>query len=635
LHNRADRFPHAAASNFGEVIIMAYKVDKRDMQFIIKEMLDLDKLLSFERFKDYSIEDFDMVIDQGIKFAIDKVAPLNKNADKIGAQYDPETKQVTVPEDQISVYQEYCANGWLAPTADVEHGGGGFPGTVGICTGEAFTGACMPFTMTPGLTSSAAHVIQNYGTDEQKAMYLEKMFAGQWAGTMCLTEPGAGSAVGDLKTSAKPQDDHYIISGTKIFISSGDHNFTENIVHLVLARIEGEPAGMKGVSLFIVPKYLVNEDGTLGELNDMYCGGIEEKMGIHGSPTCTLNFGDEGKCKGWLLGEKNRGIVAMFQMMNEARIGVGVQSLSQAAGALGEATDYARDRIQGVDILNMKDPEAPRIPIIEHPDVRRMLMTMKAYTEGCRGLLYKTANYGDVAMYADDEKERETAKGFLDLLTPICKAYISDVAFKVCELGVQVLGGYGYCAEYPLEQYLRDEKICSIYEGTNGIQALDLLGRKLGMKGGMVLMSYMMEINNNINKLKGDEELGKAIEVLEKARDVMAGLSAKLPKLGKEDPYYPILYATPFLELFGEIAVANILVEQAAVAKEKLAAILEEKGATDEDKKKEVLADSSEAAFYFNKIKTCQFFCTNILPGVFAKEYAFNTGDKSPLDVIL
>lgn len=617
-----------------EVVKMAFKVNKRDIMFNLKECVDLPKVLSQEIFKDYGIEDCEMVIDQAIRFAVDKVAPINKSADKPGVQYDPATKAVTVPEDHIKVYNEYKANGWVAPTGPVEYGGGGFPGLIGAACGEAFVSGCLPFIMTPGLTHSAAHVIEKHGTEAQVATYCEKMYTGEWAGTMCLTEPGAGSAVGDLKTTAKPDGDEYIITGTKIFISSGDHNFTENIIHLVLARIDGEPEGMGGVSLFIVPKRIVNADGTSGDINDMYCGGIEEKMGIHGSPTCTLNFGDNGKCRGQLIGEKNRGIVAMFQMMNEARIGVGIQSLSQAANSYHEAVDYAKDRVQGVDIMNMKDPSAPRVAIIEHPDVRRNLMTMKAYVDGGRGLIFKAAYYADMTMFADDPKEKAAAKDMLDLLTPIVKAYISDTAFKVTELGIQVLGGYGYCAEYPMEQYMRDVKICSIYEGTNGIQALDLLGRKLAMKGGMVLMTYMMELNKLLAKFKDDEDLGGSVKVLTEARDKVAGITAKLPKLGKQDPYYPILYATPFMELFGEVVMAAVLLEQAGIAKEKLTAILAEKGADTDEKKKEVIADSSEATFYSNKILTAKFFCTNILPGVFAKEYAFNSGDKSPLEVI-
>jgi len=618
---------------------MAYRFDKRDAQFIIKEVLDFNKTLSLQAFKDYGPEDCDMVIDQAIRFATEKIAPLNKNADEIGAKYDPATQKVSVPADQIPVYQEYCDNGWVAPTGNPEYGGGGFPSVVGIAIGEAFVGACETFMMTPGLTRAAAHVIESFGTDDQKAMFIDKMVSGKWAGTMCLTEPSAGSAVGDLKTTAKPDpsapDGFYMISGTKSFITSGDQDITENIIHLVLAHVDGEAPGMKGISLFIVPKFKINSDGSLGESNDVACGGIEKKMGIHGSPTCTLNFGENGNCQGWLIGQKNKGIVAMFQMMNEARIGVGVQAMSQSGQAYQEALAYANERIQGVDILNMADVNAPRVAIVKHPDIRRMLMTMKAYTEATRALLYRAAYYSDFAMCADDPKEKEKYHGYLELLTPICKAYCTEVANDVTGLGIMVLGGYGYCREYPLEQYYRDVKITNIYEGTTGIQALDLLGRKVGMKGGMVLMSFLMELNKFLSDNKDNPILASGVDTLGKARDKLAGITAKLPKLGKQDPYYPVLCATPFLFIFGHIVCAYLMLEQAKVAGEKLEAIYSAKGADDDDKKKAVREDSSDAKFYFNKIKTAQFFCSNILPDVFAKDFMFNTGDKSALEAML
>ncbi|MFA6448632.1 MAG: acyl-CoA dehydrogenase [bacterium] len=611
---------------------MAFRVDKRDMQFILKEVLDINKLLAFDAFKDFTIADFDMALEQGIKFAVEKVAPLNTTGDKLGAKYDKTTQKVSVPPDQIPVYKEFCDNGWMSPSGSPEYGGQGLPTSVSLAIGEAFVGACVTFMMTPGLTRSAAHVIENFGTEEQKATYIDKMISGQWAGTMCLTEPSAGSAVGDLKTSAKPDGDDYLITGTKSFITSGEHDFTDNIVHLVLAHVEGEAPGMKGISLFIVPKFLPNPDGSLGAFNDVVCGGIEEKMGIHGSPTCTLNFGENGKCKGFLIGEKNKGIVAMFQMMNEARIGVGLQGQSQAAGCYFEALDYAKERVQGVDILNMKDVNAPRVAIIQHPDVRRMLLTMKAYVEAGRALLYKAAFLGDIALNSPNKVEAEKAKDFVELLTPMCKAYCTDTAFLATSLGIQVLGGYGYCAEYPVEQYCRDVKIAAIYEGTNGIQALDLLGRKVGAKGGMVLLGFLMDLNQFLAANKDNPAIGKYVEILAQGRDKLAAITSKLPKMGKTDPYYPILHATPFLELFSEVVCSYYLLEHAKIAAEKFAAICAERGAEDDAKKKALIADSSEAAFYHNKIQTAAFYVTNIMPGVFAKEFAFNTGDRSPLD---
>ncbi len=616
---------------------MAFRVDRRDMDFILKEQLDLNKLLSFDAFKDFSLDDFDMTITEGIRLAVEKVAPTNKEADRIGAQYDKATAKVTAPQCHVDLYKEYCENGWLGIAANPEFGGQGFPGAVAIAVGEAMVSASVTFMMTPGLTRGAGHVIEHFGTDEQKAAYLEKMYTGEWAGTMCLTEPGAGSAVGDLKCSAKDAGNgKFLISGVKSFITSGDHNFTDQIIHLVLARIEGDPVGMKGVSLFIVPKLKINPDGSCGELNDVVCGGIEHKMGIHGSPTCTLNFGEKGTCEGELIGQRGKGIVAMFLLMNEARIGVGIQGMSQAAAAYQEALDYAKERIQGVDILDMKDANAPRVPIIKHPDIRRMLMTMKALTEGSRALLYKTAFYADIAMNSPDEKEREKYHDLVELLTPMCKAYCTDAAVRSTGEAVMILGGYGYCAEYPIEQYYRDTKIACIYEGTNGIQALDLLGRKVGLKGGMVFLSFMMALNKFIDANKDHAVIGPNVKTLAEARDKLAASVAKFQSLGKKDPYYPVLCATPFLEMFSEVVVTQLLLEQALIAGDKLGAILAEKGAADDaDKKKAAIAESSEAAFYHNKICTAAFYASQILPGVFAKHYSFETGDKSALDVVL
>ncbi|MEW5946390.1 MAG: acyl-CoA dehydrogenase [bacterium] len=611
---------------------MAFRVDRRDIDFILKEVVDLDKITALEPFKDFSTDDFDMTITEAIRFAVEKIAPLNKTSDSVGAKFDG--GRVSVPPDQVPVYREFCANGWNGIACSPEFGGQGFPGCVSIAAGEAFVGACVTFMMTPGLSRGAGHLIESFGTDEQKALFVEKMYSGEWAGTMCLTEPQAGSAVGDLTCSAKPHGDRYLISGVKSFITSGEHDYTEQIIHLLLARIEGAPPGMKGISLFIVPKRKINPDGSLGEPNNVACSGIEHKMGIHGSPTCTLNFGENGNCEGWLLGEPNLGIKYMFQMMNEARIGVGVQGMAQAAACYHEALDYAKERIQGVDIMNMKDVNAPRVPIIAHPDVRRMLMTMKAFVEGSRALLYKTAYFADAAMYSSDPKEKEKHRDFIELLTPICKAYCSDVAFKVTELGIQVLGGYGYCSEYPVEQYMRDVKIASIYEGTNGIQALDLLGRKVGMKGGMVLMNFLMELNSFIGANKGDAAIGRYVATLEQARDKLAAITAGLAPMAKTDPYYPVLCATPFLELFAEIVVAYLLLEQAKIAGGKLEAIFSGKACDSDEKKKALLEESPEAAFYHNKLCTAAFYATQILPGVFAKEIAINSGDRSPLNAV-
>jgi len=448
---------------------------------------------------------------------------------------------------------------------------------------------------------------------------------------MCLTEPGAGTAVGDLSTKAVKDGDMYRISGTKCFITSAEHDMAENIVHLVLARVEGAPKGIKGISLFIVPKYRVNDDGTPGDFNDVACGGIEHKMGLHGSPTCVMNFGENDDCYGYLLGEENKGIVFMFQMMNEARISCGLQGLGQGSACLEHARQYVYERIQGVDIRAMKDPEAERVPIVKHPDIRRNLMTMKALTEGLRSLIYSTALQSDLLKSADG-KVREKADDRLGLLTPVVKAYGSELGFTVADMAVMVHGGYGYTAEYPVEQQLRDVKAAAIYEGCNGIQALDLVGRKLAAKGGMVLMSYLMEINDTLKGLDGHERLGGLAKTFGEARDQLVKCVTYFQQKSKDDMLVPVLNASPFLKMFGHVALGYNLLQQAVIADAKLEAIFEEKGAAGEDARREIVSDSENAKFYDNKIKTASFFINTILPETHGMARCITSGDRSALD---
>ena len=453
-----------------------YLDDRRDVEFILYEHLGVEKLCEYDKYSEFSKDVFDMVLDQGLKLAKEEIAPLNEVADREGAKFDNGT--VTLPKEFHEPYKKYCEGGWIGVASDPEWGGQGLPRVMAMATGEFFTGACLAFMMTPSLTHGAAHMFENFASDELKNLYVEKMYAGQWAGTMCLTEPQAGSAVGDVKTLAVKEGDVYKITGTKTFISSGDHDLTENIIHPVLARTPDAPPGIKGISLFLVPKVRVNPDGTLGESNDVQCGNIEEKMGIHGSSTCTLNFGDEGNCIGYLVGEENKGIVYMFHMMNGARINVGLQGSALGAAAYKQALQYAKERIQGVDIRNMKDPNAPRVPIIEHPDVRRMLLFGKSITEATRVLLLKTAYYDDLAEVTQDDAERDKAAGYVELFTPLCKSYSTDMGFEVCVQAMQILGGYGYMKDYPMEKLMRDAKLLQIYEGTNSIQRM-VVGREV------------------------------------------------------------------------------------------------------------------------------------------------------------
>ncbi len=608
-----------------------FSVPKRDIQFVIYEQLGMADICEFPNYGECNQELFEMVLGEAIKVATDVLAPINKVGDQIGAQYDKGV--VSMPQEFKDAYGQFAEGGWIGMIHDPEFGGQGLPNLLKYPTAEIFAGANVAFYLTHTLTEGAAHLIDKFGTDELKKLYVEKMYTGQWSGSMCLTEPSAGSDVGNLKTTAKKEGDHYLISGNKIFITAGEHDMTENIIHAVLARVEGAPAGTKGISLFVVPKFLVDDDGNVGERNDMLCGNIEHKMGMKSSPTCTLNFGDEGKCKGWLLGEENKGMALMFQMMNEERLMVGMQGLALGTVAYTSALGYAQERTQG-DVPGQKDPAAPRSVIINHPDVRRMLMWMKSMTEGMRSLMYAVAKYIDVAEHHPDEAERAKHAHLVELLTPVCKAYGSDMGFRVNELAIQTYGGYGYCQEYPVEQYCRDQKIASIYEGTNGIQAMDLLGRKIARNRGEYLKEFLGMAGELAAKHKDHPELGvlmgrlvQGIEAIGKAATDLAGGLAK-------DPAYSLLHASPFLEAFGHLVTAYYLLDAAALADEKLSAIQKEAGASDDEAKRKLLDDNAEAAFYHGRIASARFFVTNILPHLHANVASMGAGDHSALEVV-
>jgi len=551
-----------------------YLVDVRDVRFCLYEHLGVERLLEYPRYQEFNKEMLDMVIDQALKQAKEVFAPLNSLGDEEGVVL--EKGRVTLPQEFIEAYRLHAESGWVGAKAAPQWGGQGLPGTVMMPVQEFFIGACHSANGAPSLTRDAAHLVESFGNEEMQQTYLEKMYSGQWTGTMCMTEPQAGSYVADTKCQAKKEGDHYKIVGTKSFITCGDHNLTDNIIHLVLARTEGAPPGIKGISLFLVPKYRVNPDGSVGDLNDVQVGGVEKKMGMHASPTCVLNFGENEDCIGYVIGEEGEGIKYMFQMMNEQRIAVGIQSLAISAAAYLNALQYSQERIQGVEITAAKDPNAPRVPIVHHPDVRRMLLMMKASTEGMRALLYSTAFYHDLAQCVADEAERMKYQGYVDLLTPICKAWSSDLGFRVTEWAMQCLGGYGYCGEYPVEQYMRDIKITSIYEGANGIQALDLLRRKVSMKGGILFSNFISMLDEFIENNRAHPSLGGHISRLEKAKDVLVQNTARFGELtAGGDIVYPVLHACPYLEMFGDVAVAHLLLDQALIAQTGFDAICE------------------------------------------------------------
>jgi alkylation response protein AidB-like acyl-CoA dehydrogenase len=498
---------------------------------------------------------------------------------------------------------------------------------------ELFVAANQALMMYPGLTIGSARLLELYGTEEQQRTYMDKMYTGEWTGTMCLTEPQAGSDVGALRTKAvKRPDGSYSITGNKIFISAGDHDLTENIIHMVLARIEGAPAGTKGISIFVVPKKRI-ENGEFVD-NDVITAAIEKKLGIHASATCALNFGEKDNCIGYLLGQENQGMRIMFNMMNEARLAVGFQGLAQATAAYMHALRYAKERYQGPEISSMKDPTAPKVPIIEHPDVRRMLMWMKSVTEGIRALLYYAGYCEDRIHTAKTEEESAKYQGFLDILIPVCKAWSSDMGFRVTELAIQIYGGYGYCREYPVEQFMRDAKIASIYEGTNGIQALDLVGRKLGYRQGALFNGIVKETGDLIKSAQKNYRLKDIVEPFDAARKQLIEVTRYFGlKSITEDFMTPVLYATPYLELFGDVAVGFMLLWQAVIADRRLEELYSDAKADTPEKKAELCKANRSAAFYRGKIASAQFFANTILSLAKGKARAIMSGERSALDL--
>ncbi len=599
--------------------------DRRDWQFLMHEQFDFAGLIDLEPFADFDMETFDAIVEEGVKFAVERLADLNPVGDRQGCRI--EDGRVITPDGFVDAWKETRAQGWTAAAHSPEYGGMGLPYSISTVVFEAFNAACQAFEMFSGLTSGAGHLIETFGTEELKATWVERMYSGEFGGTMCLTEPQAGSAVGEASTSALEQDDGtFLVEGTKIFISAGDAEFYDNVVHLVLARIKGDPEGTKGLSLFAVPRDLLNDDGSVGDYNNVSVDSLEHKLGINGSPTCTLSFGADGPCVGYLVGERCSGLVHMFQMMNEARIACGLQGVAQANAAYQQTIAYARERIQGPDINDLKGPS---VPIIEHPDVRRNLMFMKAYAEGTRALVAKAALAADYEMHATDPEQAERARNQIELMTPIVKAYSTDRAFKVTELAVQVFGGYGYCQEYPVEQYLRDTKISSIYEGTNGIQALDLLGRKMRMKGGALFMGYVMELSSFLNQLEGIEILLPVHGALGKAGSSLGEVAMWIAKAGQQDRALAMLQATPFLELFGDVMVGQLLADQARIAIEKL----EELAGTATPTREQREGDR-EINFYAGKVDTARFFAAEVLTWAPSKAKAMTTGENAALQMV-
>jgi alkylation response protein AidB-like acyl-CoA dehydrogenase len=530
---------------------------------------------------------------------------------------------VLVPPGFKEAWDKLYEAGWKSLSVAEAHGGQGAPFTLHALVEEFLCGANAAFSMYPGLTYGAAEVIASFGTKDQHHRYLDKMFGGAWGGTMCLTEPHAGSDVGSASSTARRlEGGTYAIRGTKIFISAGDHDMVDNIVHLVLARVDGAPAGTKGLSLFVVPKHRVNADGSLGAPNDVTVGSIEHKMGINGSSTCVLNFGENDACVGELVGtQENLGMSQMFRMMNGARIAVALQGLGVASSAYLNALEYARDRKQGSHITQWKDASAPRVPILQHPDVRRMLLDMKARVEGIRTLVYKLALHMDRGQVAGGKDDAQTAyhRGQVDLLVPIVKSYASDQAFRIGETAIQVFGGAGFLKDHPVEQYTRDAKIFSIYEGTNHIQAMDLVGRKLPQDGSSNFRAFLSDIGTFATANAQHPTLGPEVQTLGKAAEVLGGAAMQLMGWFQSGRMTLVpLAANRFLEMMAETAVAWLLLDAARIAEEASAKLPE---------------GHADRTFYSGKKQAALYFARNVLPGVFSKAKIMQAEDQSPVDI--
>jgi acyl-CoA dehydrogenase len=551
-----------------EDTVPIYKAPVDEMMFLLTDVFAIARYDNLPGFSDASPDVIEAILGEAAKFCEEIVQPLNRSGDKEGCKRHDDAS-VTTPKGFKEAFKQYAEGGWMGVSSPAEFGGQGLPETMTTVINEFLASASMGFAMYPGLTQGAIAAILKHGTPAQKAAYLPKLIEGRWTGTMNLTEPHCGTDLGLLRTKAMKQaDGSYKISGTKIFISAGEHDLAENIVHLVLARIEGAPAGIRGTTLFVVPKILPKADGSLGARNGVSCGSIEEKMGIHANSTCVMNY-DEAI--GFLIGEENRGINAMFTMMNEARMGVGVQGLAVSEVAYQNAVAYAKDRLQGRALTGPKFPDKAADPIIVHPDVRRMLMTMRAFNEAARALVVWTALQGDVAHRSGDDKARTAGDDHMGLLTPVIKAILTDFGFANTVMAQQVYGGHGYIAEHGMEQFVRDARIAMIYEGANGIQALDLVGRKLPKDGGRALQAFFGEVQAYINE-HGDEAMKPYVGPLGVALGHLQQATMWLMQNALAKPDNAGAGATDYLQLFGLVALGYMWCRMVDAARAKIAA---------------------------------------------------------------
>jgi len=570
-----------------------YNAPVKSVQFLLNDVFNIARYANLPGFAEASPDIVAAILEEAAKFSQEVLAPLNRVGDTEGCIRHDDGR-VTTPTGFREAYRQFREGGWIGISAPAEYGGQGLPATIGAVANEFFISANMAFAMYSGLVQGAVAALLAHGSDAQKRHWLPKMISGEWAGTMNLTEPHCGTDLGLLRTKAVPQTDgSYRITGTKIFISGGEQDLTENIVHLVLARIEGAPAGTKGISLFVVPKIRVNPDGSLGERNGLSCGSIEHKMGIHGNATCVMNY--DG-ATGWLVGEANRGLNAMFTMMNEARLAVGLQGLALSEIAYQNAAAYARERLQGRALSAPRTGDRPADPIIVHPDVRRILMTIRAFNEAARALVLWAAISGDVSHRADDPRARQEAEDRMGLLTPVIKGVLTDIGFANAVQAQQVFGGHGYIAEHGMEQFVRDARIAMIYEGANGVQALDLVGRKLGKDGGRAVMAFFAEVEGFIKEHAGEEAFKPYLGPLAASLGHLRDATLWFMQNAVAKPDHAGAGSTDYMHLFGLVALGYMWARIVEAATKKL-----KEGGADTDAMK-------------TRLTTARFFVERMLP---------------------
>ncbi|MHB8157713.1 MAG: acyl-CoA dehydrogenase [Desulfocucumaceae bacterium] len=599
-----------------------FNYSNRDHKFVAKEWLDMEKVFGFDEFKDiYGLEDVDMILDQALKVAKEIIAPTNQDGDRIGAKFAD--GKVTTPPSFHDLYNFMQGNGYGSSIFDPEEEGK-MPSVLHFLVEEFFSAANPAFMPYIGLTGGSSGLINSFGREEDKKRFLPKMYSGDWAGTMCLTEPCCGSDVGEITSRAYATDDPkvYKIKGTKCFITAGDHDLTENIIHLLLAKCEGAADGTKGISLFIVPKIWVNEDGSMGEPNDVATVAIEHKMGIRGSATAMLSFGDNGTCRGILIGSapneagKAEGMAQMFQMMNGARMDTGLTALSIAQQAYFNSLQYAKERVQGKPIMN---PKGGRVRIIDHEDIRRMLLFQKSIIEACRAMISKTAYYIDMSKYSSDPAERKMALRRIEVNTPLVKAYPSDMVWITTGEAIQIHGGYGFTEEYPAAQAARDCKILSLWEGTNFIQSLDLLGRKWMMEGGQVFMEWLADIEASIESNKNVDNLGREYEVMTRALAAYREIFGFVAGIFMQNLKVIPLFSTRVMHATAMLWGGSLLMEQAAIASVRM---------------KELGEGHFDYPFYQGKVQSAKFYIRNIVPEIFKIAEVVKDCDTSAIDIL-